>query len=152
MAESISDFNAFRSRMNDIILNAGNLTINRFFALDHRCYEPGALGTKTKEMLGLVSSLVLRCDDCITYHVVRCHAEGATREEFLEIFSVGLVVGGSIVIPHLRRAMARLEELDASSEFRVPSSGFRVPSDELRTLPRDSALRTQNAERGTRNP
>ena len=64
-----------------------------------------------KEMLGLVSSLVLRCDDCITYHVVRCHEEGTTREEFLEIFSVGLVVGGSIVIPHLRRAMARLEEL-----------------------------------------
>jgi AhpD family alkylhydroperoxidase len=65
-------------------------------------------------MLGLVSSLVLRCDDCITYHVVRCHEEGTTREEFLEIFSVGLIVGGSIVIPHLRRAMARLEELEAA--------------------------------------
>ena len=111
MTDCLADFNAFRGRMNDIILGAGNLTINRFFALDHRCYEPGALGTKTKEMLGLVSSLVLRCDDCITYHVVRCHEEGTTREEFLEIFSVGLVVGGSIVIPHLRRAMARLEEL-----------------------------------------
>ena len=111
VTDSLTDFNAFRGRMNDIILNAGNLTINRFFALDHRCYEPGALGTKTKEMLGLVSSLVLRCDDCITYHVVRCHEEGTTREEFLEIFSVGLVVGGSIVIPHLRRAMARLEDL-----------------------------------------
>jgi AhpD family alkylhydroperoxidase len=92
VTDSLADFNAFRGRMNDIILNAGNLTINRFFALDHRCYEPGALGTKTKEMLGLVSSLVLRCDDCITYHVVRCHEEGTTREEFLEIFSVGLVV------------------------------------------------------------
>jgi len=110
---SLEQFQAFRSRMNDIILGAGNLTINRFFALDNRCYEPGALGTKTKEMLGLVSSLVLRCDDCITYHVVRCHEEGVTREEFLEVFSVGLVVGGSIVIPHLRRAMARLEELAA---------------------------------------
>jgi len=108
---SLAEFNQFRSRMNDIILNAGNLTLNRFFALDHRCYEPGALGSKTKEMLGLVASLVLRCDDCITYHVVRCHEEGVTREEFLEVFSVGLVVGGSIVIPHLRRAMARLEEL-----------------------------------------
>lgn len=63
-------------------------------------------------MLGLVSSLVLRCDDCVTYHVVRCHEEGVTREEFLEIFAVGLVVGGSIVIPHLRRAMGRLEELE----------------------------------------
>jgi len=111
-SDSLADYNEFRTRMNDIILNAGNLTINRFFALDHRCYEAGALGTKTKEMLGLVASLVLRCDDCITYHVVRCHEEGATREEFLEIFSVGLVVGGSIIIPHLRRAMARLEELE----------------------------------------
>jgi AhpD family alkylhydroperoxidase len=101
--------------MNDLILGAGNLTINRFFALDQRAYEPGALGTKTKEMLGLVSSLVLRCDDCVTYHVVRCHEEGVTREEFLEIFSVGLVVGGSIVIPHLRRAMARLEELQGGA-------------------------------------
>lgn len=108
----IDEFNAFRSRMNDVILGAGNLTINRFFALDHRAYEPGALGTKQKEMLGLVASMVLRCDDCITYHVVRCHEEGVSREEFLEIFSVGLVVGGSIVIPHLRRAMERLEELE----------------------------------------
>jgi AhpD family alkylhydroperoxidase len=112
---TLAEFNAFRSRMNDIILNAGNLTINRFFRLDGQAYEAGALGVKTKEMLGLVSSLVLRCDDCITYHVVRCHEEGTTREEFLEIFSVGLIVGGSIVIPHLRRAMARLEELEAAS-------------------------------------
>jgi AhpD family alkylhydroperoxidase len=111
VTESLADFDAFRARMNDLILGAGNLTISRFFALDHRTYEPGALGTKTKEMLGLVSSLVLRCDDCVTYHVQRCHQEGVTREEFLEIFSVGLVVGGSIVIPDLRRAMARLEEL-----------------------------------------
>jgi AhpD family alkylhydroperoxidase len=114
MTDSITDFNAFRARMNDLILGAGHLTINRFFALDNRTYEAGALGTKMKEMLGLVSSLVLRCDDCVTYHVIRCHAEGVTREEFLEVFSVGLVVGGSIVIPHLRRAMARLEELEGS--------------------------------------
>ncbi|HEX3928968.1 MAG TPA: carboxymuconolactone decarboxylase family protein [Gemmatimonadales bacterium] len=108
---SLADFQAFRTRMNDVILGAGNLTINRFFALDSRAYDAGALGTKVKEMLGLVASMVLRCDDCITYHVVRCHEEGVTREEFLEIFGVGLVVGGSIVIPHLRRAMDRLEEL-----------------------------------------
>jgi AhpD family alkylhydroperoxidase len=108
---SLSEFREFRERMNDIILNAGNLTINRFFALDSRAYEAGALGVKTKEMLGLVSSLVLRCDDCITYHVVRCREEGVTDEEMLEVFAVGLVVGGSIVIPHLRRAMTRLEEL-----------------------------------------
>ncbi|HXE58075.1 MAG TPA: carboxymuconolactone decarboxylase family protein [Gemmatimonadales bacterium] len=112
---SIADFNAFRSRMNDAILAAGNLTINRFFALDHRAYEPGALGTKTKEMLGLVASLVLRCDDCVTYHVLRCCEEGVTDEEFQEIFAVGLVVGGSIVIPHLRRAWARLEEARAAA-------------------------------------
>jgi AhpD family alkylhydroperoxidase len=114
MAETIADFNAFRSRMNDLILGAGNLTLSRFFALDNRAYEAGALGARTKEMLGLVSSLVLRCDDCVTYHVIRCREEGVTREELLEIFSVGLVVGGSIVIPHLRRAMGRLEELEAS--------------------------------------
>ena len=112
MPDSIQDFNDFRARMNDLVLGAGNLTINRFFALDQRAYEPGALGSKTKEMLGLVSSLVLRCDDCVTYHTVRCHEEGVTREEFLEIFAVGLVVGGSIVIPHLRRAVARLEEIN----------------------------------------
>jgi AhpD family alkylhydroperoxidase len=111
---SLAEFRAFREEMNGIILGAGNLTINRFFALDGRAYEPGALGVKTKEMLGLVSSMVLRCDDCITYHVVRCKEEGVSREEFLEIFSIGLVVGGSIVIPHLRRAMARLEELEAA--------------------------------------
>jgi AhpD family alkylhydroperoxidase len=113
---TLAEFNTFRTRMNDLILGAGNLTINRFFALDNRAYEPGALGTKSKEMLGLVSSLVLRCDDCVTYHVIRCHEEGVTREEFLEIFSVGLVVGGSIVIPHLRRAMERLEELLTSKK------------------------------------
>src|SRR5687768_10694414 len=112
--DTIADFNDFLSWMNNVILGAGNLTINRFCALDSRAYEPGALGAKTKVLLGLVASLVLRCGDCITYHVVRCHEEGVSREEFLEAFSVGLVVGGSIVIPHLRRAMARLEELHAA--------------------------------------
>jgi AhpD family alkylhydroperoxidase len=108
---SIEEFQAFREQMNGVIFAAGNLTINRFFALDGRAYEAGALGVKTKEMLGLVASLVLRCDDCVTYHVVRCREEGVTDEEMVEVFAVGLVVGGSIVIPHLRRAMARLEEL-----------------------------------------
>lgn len=105
-----SDFDAFRAEMNARILGAGHLVINRFFALDHRTYESGALGAKTKEMLGLVASMVLRCDDCVTYHIQQCVAEGVTREEFLDVFSVALVVGGSIVIPHLRRAMARLDE------------------------------------------
>jgi AhpD family alkylhydroperoxidase len=120
MSDTLQDFDAFRARMNELILGAGNLTINRFFALDQRAYEPGALGIRTKEMLGLVSSLVLRCDDCVTYHLLQCHEEGVTREEFLEVFSVGLVVGGSIVIPHLRRAMARLEEI--SEAPRPPAS------------------------------
>ena len=110
---SIADFDAFRARMNDLILGKGNLTVNRFFALDSRAYEAGALGAKTKELLGLVASLVLRCDDCITYHVLQCAKEGVTDEEFMETFAVGLVVGGSIVIPHLRRAVARLEEVRA---------------------------------------
>jgi AhpD family alkylhydroperoxidase len=108
---SLAEFQAFRTRMNDVIFGAGNLTINRFFALDGRAYDPGALGTRVKEMLGLVASLVLRCDDCVTYHVVRCKEEGVTDEELVEVFAVGLVVGGSIVIPHLRRAMARVQEL-----------------------------------------
>lgn len=114
MSDSLEQFQAFRTRMNDAILGRGNLTINRFFALDGRAYEAGALGAKTKELLGLVASLVLRCDDCITYHLVRCREEGATTSELYETFAVALVVGGSIVIPHLRRAASRLEELAAS--------------------------------------
>lgn len=108
---SVEDFRKFRERMNERILDAGNLEINRFFALDTRTYEEGALDTRTKELMGLVASLVLRCDDCITYHLARCVEEDLSDEELFEAFSVGLVVGGSIVIPHLRRAVATLEEL-----------------------------------------
>lgn len=110
----LSEFRDFRERMNARILEAGNLDLKRFFALDTRAYEPGALPTRTKELLGLVASLVLRCDDCITYHIVRCAEEGVTDDEFLETFSIGLVVGGSIVIPHLRRAVATLDEVRAA--------------------------------------
>ncbi|HEX5872026.1 MAG TPA: carboxymuconolactone decarboxylase family protein [Longimicrobium sp.] len=99
--------------MNARILEAGNLEIKRFFALDTRCYEAGALDVKTKELLGLVASMVLRCDDCITYHVIRCKEEGVTDAEFFETFNVGLIVGGSIVIPHLRRAVDMLDRLNA---------------------------------------
>lgn len=111
MAERLEQFRAFRERMNARILEAGNLDIKRFFALDSRAYEPGALPVKTKELLGLVASLVLRCDDCVTYHVIRCREEGTTREEFFDAFNVALVVGGSITIPHLRRAVATLDEV-----------------------------------------
>lgn len=107
----LEEFRKFRERMNERILSADNLDIRRFFALDSRVYEAGALPTKTKELLGLVASLVLRCDDCVSYHVVRCAEEGVSDDEFFEAFSVGLVVGGSIVIPHLRRAVATLDEL-----------------------------------------
>jgi AhpD family alkylhydroperoxidase len=109
---SLKEFRDFRERMNDRILSSGNLDIKRFFALDTRAYEGGALPVKTKELMGLVASMVLRCDDCITYHVVRCRQEGTTREEFLEAFNVALVVGGSITIPHLRRAVATLDEIE----------------------------------------
>ena len=111
--DTLAAFRHFREKMNAAILEAGNVNINRFFALDTRTYEAGALPVKTKELLGLVASMVLRCDDCITYHVVRCREEGVSDTEFFEAFSVALVVGGSIVIPHLRRAVARLEELPA---------------------------------------
>jgi AhpD family alkylhydroperoxidase len=111
---SLEQFRTFRETMNERILGSGNLEIKRFFALDSRAYEPGALPSKTKELMGLVASMVLRCDDCITYHVVRCKEEGVTRDEFLEAFNVGLVVGGSIVIPHLRRAVATLDELEGA--------------------------------------
>jgi AhpD family alkylhydroperoxidase len=113
MTESLEAFRHYREKMNAAILAAGNLEINRFFALDARSYEAGTLPAKTKELLGLVASLVLRCDDCITYHLVRCREEGVTDPELYEAFSIGLVVGGSIVIPHLRRAVERLGQLPA---------------------------------------
>ena len=110
---SLEDFVQFRQRLNVEILNEGNLVINRFFALDTRTYEAGALDVKTKELLGLVASLVLRCDDCVTYHLTRCAEERLTRAEIFESLSVGLIVGGSIVIPHLRRAVDRWSELES---------------------------------------
>lgn len=108
---TIREYREFRERMNERILGAGNLDLKRFFALDARVYEDGALPTRTKELLGLVASLVLRCDDCITYHLTRCIEEGLSDQEILETCSIGLVVGGSITIPHLRRAIAILDEL-----------------------------------------
>ena len=116
MSEKLEEFRRFRERMNERILAADNLEIKRFFALDSRAYEGGALDARTKELLGLVASLVLRCDDCITYHMVRCKEEGVSEAEFFETFSVGLVVGGSIVIPHLRRAVDTLDELSRGGE------------------------------------
>lgn len=112
MTERLAEFRSFRERMNSRILEAGNLDMKRFFALDTRVYEAGALPVQTKDLLGLVASLVLRCDDCISYHLIRCKEEGVTDEQIFETLSVGLVVGGSIVIPHLRRAVDLLDEIN----------------------------------------
>ncbi len=109
---ALAEFRAFRERMNAEILGENNLVINRFFALDGRAYESGALDVKTKELLGLVASLVLRCDDCVTYHLVRCAEEGVSRDALFEALSIGLIVGGSIVIPHLRRAVERWDAVE----------------------------------------
>ncbi|HET7330725.1 carboxymuconolactone decarboxylase family protein [Dyella sp.] len=113
--DRIAEFTAFRQRMNERILAEDNQVVRRFFALDTQTYKAGALDVKTKEMLGLVASMVLRCDDCISYHVAQCKEVGVTRDEFFEVFSVGLVVGGSIVIPHLRRAVDFLDRLEAGA-------------------------------------
>ena len=109
----LAEFTAFRQRMNERILAEPNQVVRRFFALDTQTYQAGALEVKTKELLGLVASLVLRCDDCISYHVAQCKDAGVTRGELFETFSIGLVVGGSIVIPHLRRAVDFLDQLEA---------------------------------------
>jgi len=112
MGRRVEEFNEFRSKMNRRILEIDNRAIKRFFGVDTLTYEPGALDSKTKEMLGLVASMVLRCDDCISYHVQQCKQEGVTDAEMHDIFSVALVVGGSIVVPHMRRAVAFLDELN----------------------------------------
>jgi AhpD family alkylhydroperoxidase len=110
--DRIGAFTEFRKRMNERILAEPNQVVRRFFALDTQAYQPGALDVKTKELCGLVASMVLRCDDCISYHVAQCRDAGVTRDEMFEAFSVGLVVGGSIVIPHLRRAVDFLDTLE----------------------------------------
>jgi len=112
MRDTLEEFRKYREKMNEKILASGNQQIQRFFNLDTRAYESGALPAKTKELLGLVASIVLRCDDCVTYHIVRCVEERVTKPEFFEAFNVALVVGGSITIPHLRRAVERLEECE----------------------------------------
>ncbi|RMH22797.1 MAG: carboxymuconolactone decarboxylase family protein [Gemmatimonadetes bacterium] len=102
--------------MNARLLDAGNLDLKRFFALDGSVYREGALPVRTKELLGLVASTVLRCDDCISYHLIRCKEEGLEDEEILEALTVALIVGGSITIPHLRRAVDFLDELAAEED------------------------------------
>ncbi len=105
----LEEFQAYRVRMNERILEIGHLGIKRFFNLDTMAYADGALPAKTKELLGLVASMVLRCNDCIDYHILQCVEAGWTDEELYEAFNVALVVGGSIVIPHLRHAVETLD-------------------------------------------
>jgi AhpD family alkylhydroperoxidase len=105
------EFTRYRQAMNKKILEQGNLGIKRFFALDEQAFHPGALDAKSKELIGLAASLVLRCDDCVTYHIIQARKLGASSKEIFETFHIGLIVGGSIVIPHLRRAVDFLDEL-----------------------------------------
>lgn len=108
---SIEEFDQYRSEMNEVILGKKNKVINRLFNLDTNAYTEGALDVATKELLGLVASLVLRCDDCVKYHLKRCYEEGISTEQLYESMSIGSIVGGTIVIPHLRRAAEFWETL-----------------------------------------
>jgi AhpD family alkylhydroperoxidase len=108
---TLEEFKKFRERMNKEILDRGTINTKRFWNLDGAVYREGAIEPKYKELMGLVASMVLRCDDCITYHLIRCAELGVTDEEFFETFDIALIVGGSIVIPHLRRAVNTLLEI-----------------------------------------
>lgn len=111
MGNLVQEFNAYRDRTNALILSKDNLVIKRLFNLDTQTYTEGALPVKTKELLGLVASMVLRCDDCIKYHLEKCHQQNCSTEEVYEVFAVANIVGGTIVIPHTRRAAEFWEEL-----------------------------------------
>jgi len=115
MGKLVQEFNDYREKMNEVILSKNNLVMKRLWNLDTNTYDEGALDKKTKEMLGLVASMVLRCDDCIKYHLGKCHELGVNTEEMYEIFAVANIVGGTIVIPHTRRAAEYWEELIASA-------------------------------------
>ena len=111
MNEKITEFRDYRAKMNEKILAADNKVMKRIYNIDTNTYMEGALSTKVKEMMGLVSSMVLRCDDCVKYHLEKCHEQGVTTEELFEIFAVANLVGGTIVIPHTRRAVEYWEAL-----------------------------------------
>ena len=113
MSQRLEEFKAYRERMNEKVLGCGHLGIKRFFNLDSNAYEDGALDGRTKELLGLVASAVLRCNDCIDYHLIQCVRLGLSDAELHDALNVALVVGGSIVIPHLRHAFASIEQLRA---------------------------------------
>ncbi len=114
MNKQVKEFNEYRSKMNDLILSKDNLVIKRLYNLDANTYAAGAIDVKTKEMLGLVASMVLRCDDCIKYHLEKCFEAGTETDELYEVFAVANIVGGTIVIPHTRRAAEYWEALQTS--------------------------------------
>lgn len=109
----VEQFDEYRGRMNERILGSDNLVIKRLFNLDTNTYSEGAVSSKTKEMIGLACSMVLRCDDCVKYHLGKCHELGVTEAEMQEVFSIATVIGGTIVIPHLRRAVEYWDELQS---------------------------------------
>jgi len=115
MSNQVEEFNAYRKKMNEKILADDNKVIKRIFNLDTNAYAKGHLDVKTKELLGLVASAVLRCDDCIKYHLETCYKEGVTKAEVMESLSIATLVGGTIVVPHLRRAYEFWEELEAGN-------------------------------------
>jgi AhpD family alkylhydroperoxidase len=112
----VKDFNAYREKMNEKIFAQDNKVLKRFFNLDSNAYQEGALSQKTKELLGLIASMVLRCDDCISYHLGTCYDLGVSREEVFEVFAIANLVGGSICIPHTRRALEYWEALEAEHQ------------------------------------
>jgi len=117
MGKLVNEFNVYRAKMNERILAADNKVMKRIYSLDTLTYQDGALSSKTKEMLGLATSMVLRCDDCIKYHLEKCFELGVTTAEMFEIFGVANLVGGTIVIPHTRRAVEYWEELTNETEL-----------------------------------
>jgi len=112
MIDKVDEFNSYRAKMNDKILSENNKVLKRIFNLDTNAFAEGALDKKTKELLGLVASTVLRCDDCVKYHLEASYKEGISREEVMETLSIGTLIGGTIVIPHLRRAFEYWEALE----------------------------------------
>lgn len=115
MSNKVQEFNDYRQKMNDKLLSNDNKVIKRIFNLDTNAFKEGHLPTKTKELLGLVASAVLRCDDCVQYHLETAYKNGVTKEEMMETMSIATLVGGTIVIPHLRRAYEYWESLEANS-------------------------------------
>ncbi|MBC7494385.1 MAG: carboxymuconolactone decarboxylase family protein [Flavobacterium sp.] len=115
MSDIVAEFNEYRSKMNEKLMADNNKIVKRIFNLDTNAYSAGALDVKTKELLGLVASTVLRCDDCIKYHLETAFKEGVTKEEMMEAMGIATLVGGTIVVPHLRRAYEFWEALDTES-------------------------------------